>query len=103
MRRPLLFVLGLVGLLLGALVYLVRAPERAVQDAKFTPDGLTVVLVDWTGDPNIVRYDADRISHDQVTEFSKELCRDDVFQITEMTPTLLDKLRGQVRTMIACN
>ncbi len=103
MSRPLLFVLGLVGVLLGTLGYVIRSPERAVQSRDYTPDGLTVVLVDWTGDPNIVRYDADRISHDQVTEFSKGLCRNDVFQITEMTPTLLDKLRGQERTMIACN
>ena len=103
MRRPLFFMLGLVGVLLGTFWYAIRSPERAVQNRDYTPDGLTVVLVDFPSDPNIVRYDPDRVSHNQVKEFAKELCGNDIRKITEMTPTLLDRLRGQVRTTIACN
>ncbi len=99
----LLIVFGLFGVLLGAFGYWISGPERMLQDKDFTPDGLTVVRVDFPSDPNIMRYDPDRISEEQLREFARELCRNDIRKITEMTPTLLDKLRGQERTMIACN
>jgi hypothetical protein len=99
----LLIVFGLFGVLLGAFGYWISGPERMLQDKDFTPDGLTVVRVDFPSDPNIMRYDPDRISEEQLREFARELCRNDIRKITAMTPTLLDKLRGQERTMIACN
>lgn len=82
-----------------ALSYWVSFPERSAQEKA--PDGINVVWVDFPSDPNILTYDPDLISEDQLVDFGRELCRYTPL-ITDVEPTWLDNLRAHRRVSIVC-
>lgn len=94
---------GTVGVVLALTWYWISGPERNVQNQSFTPEGLRVVLVDFPSDPNIVTYDPDRLSSDDLDAFARKLCHIGVKDISERTTTLLDKLRRHNRATITCH
>ncbi|MDA7966104.1 MAG: hypothetical protein MPJ51_15570 [Ruegeria sp.] len=64
-------------------------------------DGIRVVLVDFPSDPNIVSYDPNLISSDQLFAFGMQLCGYTP-AVSEMEPTFFDKLRAHQRAGIVC-
>jgi len=96
-------IIGLLSCLLGGFLALsywgLSFPERLAQEKA--PDGLRVVLVDFPSDPNIVSYDPNLISKDDLFNFGRQLCGDPPV-VSELEPTFIDKLRDHQRASIVC-
>ena len=93
---------GIIGGTMAIFWYWITGPERSVQNQPSTPDGLRVVVVDFPSDPNLVTYDPERVTHDDLAIFARNLCGKGPKDISEQAPTLLDNLRGHHRATITC-
>jgi len=96
-------IIGLLSCLLGGFLALsywgLSFPERLAQEGA--PDGIRVVLVDFPSDPNIVTFDPSLVTADELFAFGRQLCGDTPV-VSELEPTLIDKLRDHQRASIVC-
>ncbi|WP_299546583.1 hypothetical protein [uncultured Tateyamaria sp.] len=103
MKTALLIVFAMLGSFAGLFWFAITGPERTVQQRETTPEGLRVILVDFPSDPNIVSFDPAKISAMALQDFATSLCGHGTRSISELQPTLFDKLRGHNRAEIICS